>query len=184
MLSLEYIFFFNMWRPVLVRKALRMAFQLSEKMLNYYCSILECPLCCTNLAGFWRVRVTELFDGAIAWIRNYGSREDFRQLLAMPMEQDEMLWRPYFQQMFSIYRQRSCHALEVMISERLVDRREIPRVVATESVEPTTADEEEDLFCHAFNVFRGVGRYVWNVNNRPSADWTWTLQRNVGSKYI
>ena len=65
MFTLEYIFFFNMWHPVLVRKALRMAFSINEKMLSYYISILDCPLCKTNLSGFWKCRVSELFEGAI-----------------------------------------------------------------------------------------------------------------------
>ena len=168
-----------MWCPVLVRKSLRMAFSLSEKMLSYYISILDCPICITNLSGFWKVRVTELFEGAISWIRNYGNREDFRQLLAMPSEADELVWKPYFLQMFQIYKMWNCHALAVMIDERLVEKKFIPRVA--QQNEPTQVEEEEKI-SHAYNVFRRVGRYSWNVEDKPTGDWTWGLQLNIGAK--
>ena len=157
--SLEYIYFFHMWRPVLVRKSLRMAFFLNEKMLSYYCSILDCPMCITNLLRFWKVRVQDLFEGAIAWIRHYGNRENFRQLLAMPSEAEEAVWMPYFQQMFHIYKKRNCHALSVVVDERLVEKKFIPTKRAAQQNEPTQLDEEDEI-CHAYNVFIGAGRYT------------------------
>ena len=170
-----------MWRPILVRKALRIAFSLNEKMLSYYISILDCPMCVTNLSGFWKVRVTELFEGAISWIRNYGNQEDFRQLLAMPSEVDELVWKPYFLQMFQIYKQRNCHALDIMISERLLEKKFIPRVA--QQTEPTHVEEDGEI-SDAYNVFRGVGRYSWNVEDKPTGNWTWALQSNIGANYI
>ena len=137
-----------MGRPQLVRKSLRLAFYLNEKMLSYYCSILDCPMCITNLSGFWKVRMQELFDGAISWIRHYGSREDFCQLLAMPSEVEEVIWMPYFQKMFSLYKKRNCHALSVIVNERLMEKTYIPTKRAAQQDEPTQQDGEEEI-CHA-----------------------------------
>ena len=69
-----------------------------------------------------------------------------------------------------------------MVDERLVEKTYIPTKRAAQQDEPTQQDGEEDI-CHAYSVFRGAGKYTWKLDDRPTGDWTWSLQHSMAGKH-
>ena len=55
-----YIFYIARTIPAILRKYFISSFSLTEKMSDFYLSIMTCPNCTSSMMGYWRHQITYL----------------------------------------------------------------------------------------------------------------------------
>ena len=173
MYSAPYLYFLAKTIPTLIKKYLKLCFQTSDEMSDFYLTLLLCPSCVVGVKGYWRSQLRFLMDRVIGEIFRSEVPEEMVILASMvPLEYKLEEWVSTVREDFLAKPGNECNVVDQLLEMGIIEVKNLPAFrrsfnQAREPISSTRLQTSE----HACEVLANSSEYfAWTRDFRVTVE--------------
>ena len=173
MYSAPYLYFLARTIPALIKKYLRVCFEISDEMCDFYLSIMLCPSCTVCITGYWQSQLSFLMSRVIDNLFRSEVPEEMLTVATMvPLEYRMEEWVSVVRGDFRTMSGNECKVVNKLLEFRIIEVKNLPAFKRSyrQVIEPITGTTLQPSE-HASEVLANISDYYsWTRDFRVSVE--------------